>query len=96
MFADWLKHTFNEPLQSLATPFYGLQWLSDDGEHRCGDVYTPKHPRCSLDGGAGLESMRRIAEAIGVHTTLVYRKTREAVYTVEVKPKDASWFFVEA
>lgn len=74
VFGEWLQETYQERLQGL---FSGRK--ADNGLKECGYavagyyklkdfygmVWTPSK-KVSLDGACGFESMRRIAEAIGL------------------------------
>jgi hypothetical protein len=73
----------DEPFERIQNPspdaLYGMTAYDDD------DVEVrSRNPRVRLDGGCGLESMRRIAEAIGLNVRAILdRKGNYEGFTVE-------------
>jgi hypothetical protein len=80
VFGNWLESVHQESLLTLRDRFDS--WSRETGFVRqennparlYGATYYPAKNRVSLDGACGVESMRAIAEAIGVSVTRSYNR----------------------
>jgi hypothetical protein len=96
VFADWLQDVAQDELQGIADRAYTIYRtpcsFGDDGlpytrneDGLYGMTVTGGGP-VRLDGGCGLESMRRIADAIGLSVrSIVNRRGSVAGFTVSRK-----------
>lgn len=72
VFADWLSESFQDRLLSIATQAHctvtaaGREYNDNHSASFYGMTFYVEDDRIRLDGGCGLSSIERIAEAIGL------------------------------
>lgn len=95
VFGDWIAREYQPRLLELADKF-AAHWTKAEGfksdnqnrEKLYGGTFYPegssdnKKPHVTLDGACGFESMRRIAEAIGLQVRLINACSKCDVLTV--------------
>lgn len=75
VFGDWLDDTYQDRLWAIREQAYSIVSVGNRTTNTDGFYgMTWNEDKVTTDGGCGLESMRKIAEAIGVHVKATWNR----------------------